>query len=63
MQPTFILPRKPLVRALCVLLFLAGLTSCGGGGGGGGDGIGGNQLPAEKNSNWDTMVWDQDSWS
>lgn len=43
---------------VALLVFsLTVLISCGGGGGGGGSSSNQNQ-----DSNWDTMVWDQDNW-
>jgi hypothetical protein len=43
--------------ALLVILVLFGLSACGSGGGGGG------AAPPASRSNWDVLVWDQDSWS
>lgn len=52
-------------RSFVAFLLVSLLGACGGGGGGGsGSGGGGSgPPPGGGSSNWDELVWDQDSWS
>jgi hypothetical protein len=50
-------------RSMKVLLFLSilvSLAACGGGGGGGG---GATSTTPAGSSNWDSLMWDADSWT
>lgn len=47
--------RITLRRVVWVAWLVMALTACGGGGGS-------NPGPPANNSNWDTLVWDQNQW-
>lgn len=51
---------KPCTMLLLLLALLLG--ACSGGGGGGSEATPPESL-SQANSNWDSLVWDQDNWN
>ncbi|MEM7206239.1 MAG: hypothetical protein AAF434_00310 [Pseudomonadota bacterium] len=45
---------------LAIALLSAGMVACGGGGGGSSSG---SSSGGSSDSNWDSMVWDNDNWA